>query len=885
MLKSSKIIILAVFSLFFCSEFAMGNSFQSKILLAEDWKVQSSSLVKEKGEVISTANYQPTGWYLAHLPATVLAVLVKNKVYPDPYFGMNLHKIPGNWPVGLDISMLPMPPFSPFRNSWWYWKEFEIPKNWKGKKIWLHFNGINFRADIWLNGKKIANSSQVAGTYRLFEFEVSKWINFEGKNVLAVEVFPPKHHDLALTWVDWNPSPPDRNMGIWKEVYLSASGPVAIRHPYVITELELPSLKKAHLTVIAELINASDKEINGILYGEIGKITFSQKISLKAEERKEIAFTPEKYPQLNIFNPKLWWPYELGKPYLYSLKLWFKYGGKISDQTSIRFGIRKIESELTPEGYRLFKVNGKKILVKGAGWAPDMLLRFNPERLKAQILYVKNMHLNTIRLEGKLESDLFYDLCDEQGILVIAGWCCCHQWEWWNKWDDEDYIVAKASMTDQIKRLRSHPCILSFWYGSDNPPPPDVEKMYIEVLKKCRWQNPYQSSATSKPTVLTGKTGLKMTGPYEYVPPVYWYEDKKRGGAFGFNTETSPGPAPPVIESLKMFLPPEHLWPPDQYWNYHCGRGMFGNLKVFNKALEKRYGPAKDLEDYERKAQAMTYEAQRAMFEAYRRNKFTSTGVIQWMLNDAWTSMIWHLYDYYLRPVGGFYGTQKACEPVHILYAYDDHSAWIANALEKSFSNLTAKVEIYNFDMNKKFSSSKTVNLAPNSIVKVVKIPQIDNLSETYFISLHLKDGKGNIISRNFYWLSKREDKLRWPLSQWYYTPISQYADLKMLQNLAPAQIKAKGELKIKNQWAEVKIALENISPNLAFMLRLSLYNRQNQKEILPVFWKENYISLLPGEKRNISARFWQKELKNSSLLLKIKGWNVKEKNYVISLR
>ncbi len=843
--------------------------------LAQGWQVQSSIQVKESGEVISRLDYEAKGWYSAKVPGTVLAVLVENQVYPEPNFGINLQKIPGSWFYPLDVSIMRMPLFSPFRKPWWYRKEFLIPGEWAGKRIWLNFKGINFRAELWLNGKKLADKTQFAGTFRRFQFEITDWAKPGKRNALAVKIYPPKHRDLSFTWVDWNPSPPDRNTGIWQEVYLKATGPVVISSVQVIPKLALDTLNQAELSIYLELANLSPRQIKGELKGEIEKINFSLPVSLKPGEKKEVVILPEDFPQLKIKNPRLWWPYQLGTPELYQLRLAFKINRSISDQSWVRFGIREISSELTPEGYRLFKINGKPILIKGAGWAPDLMLRYDPARLRAQIQYVKNLNLNTIRLEGKLESDLFYQLCDEEGILVIAGWCCCHHWERWSKWDEEDYQIAEASLRDQLKRLRNHPCLLSFWYGSDNPPPPRVEEIYLRVFKECRWQNPYQSSATAKPTEFMGATGLKMTGPYEYVPPVYWYQDKKRGGAWGFNTETSPGPAPPLIDSLKQFLPREKLWPVNFYWNYHCGRGMFANLRVFNQALSKRYGAPKDLKDYERKAQATSYEAERAMFEAYRRNKYHSTGVIQWMLNDAWTSMIWHLYDYYLRPVGGFYGTQKACEPVHIFYAYDDHSVYLANASSKEFKNLRAQAGIYDFGLCRKFFQEKLIDLPADGVKRVLVLPEPEGISSTYFLRLWLRDDSGRILSENFYWLSTKKDELNWAFSQWHYTPIKSYADFTLLETLPLLKLEAELKFKKFTEQGWVRVKLKNPSSNLGFLVRLRLVNKTGQ-EILPVFWQENYVSIFPEEERVISGWFWLKDLKEQAPRLLVEGWNIK---------
>jgi len=854
----------------------------SKFMLTDNWQLQSSARVREKGEALSQPGFKGGKWYPATVPNTVLAVLTANNVYPDPYFGMNLAEIPGNFPKPFDTYGSVRSPFSPFRKPWWYRTEFTVPAEFQGKRITLNFDGINFCANVWLNGKKIADAREMAGAFRRFQFEVTNLVQAGKPNALAVEVFQPGRKDLAITWVDWNPAPPDRDMGIWKEVYLTASGPVDLSSPAVLTRLEIPALDQAHLTVIAEANNLTDQEVSGILKGAIGEIKFSQEVKLAARENQLVIFLPGKFPELNLSKPRLWWPAQLGPQNLYDLEMEFEVGGEVSDTQAIKFGIREINSEFTKEGYRLFKINGKKILIRGAGWASDMMLRYDPERLLAEIRYVKEMNLNTIRLEGKLESDKFYEITDREGILVMPGWCCCDHWERWARWDQADYTVSNGSEKDQCQRLRSHPSVFVWLNGSDNPPPYDVEKMYLDTLDSCQWPNPVVSSATQQVAQYSGPSGVKMTGPYEWVPPPYWYVDTKHGGAWGFNTETSPGPAVPPIESLKKMIPEDHLWPIDKYWNYHSGRGGFGQVKVFTRAIDQRYGPAQDVEDYAKKSQAMTYEGERAMFEAFGRNKYVSTGVIQWMLNTAWPGMIWHLYDYYLLPGGGYFGTQRACEPLHIQYGYDDNSVSIVNSYYQDFSGLKAIIKVYNFDLSEKFSKEQTLNMAEDSSVKVLAIPEISGLSTTYFLKLELKDADGKLISSNFYWLSTKPDLLQSfaTLVPSPYTPTRSFTDLTELQKLPEVELRASARFEKVGEEGKATVSIENPSENLAFMVRLKINQGKAGEEILPVFWSDNYFSLLPGEKREIIGKYYLKDQGGSEPILEVDGWNIATKTY-----
>ena len=877
-----------------CISAALASSAQTpsstQLLLREGWTIQSSADVSAPGELVSTPGYAPSGWYRAVMPSTVIAALVRQRAFPDPYVGTNLRTIPGTtYAVGSGFSNLPMPPGSPFRVPWWFRTLFQVPQEYAGKTVWLHFSGINYRASVWLNGRQIASADKMVGAWRVFEFDVTRLVTPGHTSTLAVEISPPQPDDLAITFVDWNPLPADKDMGIWRDVYLVASGPVALRFPQVISKLDLPSLDKAHLTVTAELHNATDQPVDGILKGKIESLEFSQPVSLPPQGSQVVNFSPDKFPQLNLSHPRVWWPYDLGPQNLYNLDISFETSGKFSDAQTLTFGIREISADLDANDHRLFRINGKNILIRGAGWTFDMLLRTDPSRQDAELKYVKDMHLNTVRLEGKLEDEHFLEVCDREGILVQAGWCCCDHWERWKDWKDEDYVVSAESLKDQIRRLRSHACLLDWLNGSDGPPVEKVEATYVQILKALNWPNPYQSSASAKTTSLTGKTGLKMTGPYEYVAPSYWLLDKEAGGAHGFNTETSPGPAVPPVESLKRMLPYDHLWPIDSTWDYHAGGGAFRDIHVFTEALNKRFGQATSLEDYAEKAQVLAYEGERAMFEAYGRNKYTSTGVIQWMLNNAWPSMIWHLYDYYLRPGGSYFGAKKGCEYLHVQYSYDDQSIGVVNSYYQTFPQMKVAAKLYNLDMSLKFSQDVTLDVGPDSTNQALTLPAVADLSRTYFLRLELSDASGKSVSSNLYWLSTQPDVLDWERSTWYVTPTKTFSDLTALQTLPKVDVQATAESDMNGEDGTTRITVKNPSNNLAFFVHFKVIGRggrfsfgeeggRGDDEVLPILWSDNYVSLLPGEKRQITATYAKRSLRSGKPVVVVDGWNIVSK-------
>ena len=849
-----------------------GRAESNRTVLERGWRIQSSAKVSQEGAALSKPGVDTHTWIPATVPTTVVGALVTNGQFKDPYVAMNLRDIPGTtYPIGAVFARQPMPLDSPYRAAWWYRIEFPTPAAPADGRQWLHFDGINYRANVWLNGIQIASTRDIAGAYRRYEFDVTSALRRDGANALAVEIFAPLENDLGINWVDWNPTPPDKDMGLWRPVYLTSSGPIALRHPYVLAKLNAPRYDEADLTLVADLWNATAAPQQATLRGTAGGIPFSQQVSLAANERRTVRIAADAVPGLKMRAPRLWWPYRMGAQNLYDAAFEVLSGGTVSDRQDFRFAIREATSELTKEGHRLFRINGRPILIRGGGWSQDMLERpMSSDTLRAHLRYVREMGLNTIRQEGKLETDEFYDLADEQGILVMPGWCCCDQWELWNQWTIENYTVGPDSLRDQLLRLRNHPSIFVWLNGSDKPPIAAIERKYLQIEDEVDWNRPTLSSAAEADGPVSGPSGVKMRGPYEYVPPSYWLTDTKNGGAYGFATEISPGPAVPPLESLEAMLTPAHLWPIDHVWNYHAGGGEFKTVDVFTTALEARYGKAADAADYARKAQALAYEGERAMFEGYARNKYRSTGVIQWMLNNAWPSIIWHLYDYYMRPGGGYFGTKKACEPIHVQYSYDDRSIAIVNDTQQAVRAVTVSASVLDFSLKTRFTREATVDLDADAVARPIALPSLPDLTTTYFLRLSARDSAGKILSTNFYWLSTKPSVLDWTKTQWYYTPVSRHADLTMLGTLPATTLRATLR---PGEAGHAVVRLQNTGAALAFQIHLKLVDQASGDEYLPVYWEDNYFELLPGETRDIAVEY--AGASGSAPALVLDAWNV----------
>jgi exo-1,4-beta-D-glucosaminidase len=863
----------------FCMFFLLGLPLclraASTTPLQDGWRLQSACRLQAGGDAIAAKGFSTDGWLVVSVPSTVLAAQAAAGAVPDPYFGLNLRSIPGtSYPVGQNFSNLPMPADSPYHCGWWYRTEFGRPATAGQERFWLRFGGINYRAEIWVNGHKIADFKTVAGAYRTYEFDVTDLLKPGKDNVLAVETFAPTEKDLGINWVDWNPCPPDKDMGLWGAVDLVSTGAVALRSPMAVTHFHDSTLADADLTVYAELHNATGSPIKGIVSGTAVGAHFEQPVELAAHEDRTVVFSPEKFPVLRLRNPQPWWPRQMGEPHLEHLTMSFSAEGRQMDEKSVEFGVREITSELTVDGFRLFRVNGKPILIRGAGWSQDMLLRPDGRRLREQFRMVRDMNLNTIRLEGKLETDEFFHLADEQGILVMLGWCCCDHWEQWKTWTDEDLSIATASLRSQILRLRQHPSLLVWLNGSDNPPPADVEQAYLKVEDETHWPNPVLSSASSTPTTVTGESGVKMNGPYDYVAPSYWYVDQKNGGAFGFNTETSPGPAIPSLASREKFLADPQAWPPTADWSLHNGGGEFASLNVFNEAMGAMYAQPHSAADYERLSQTMEYDSERAMFESYSKNKYFSTGVIQWMLNNAWPSMIWHLYDYYLEADAGYFATKKACEPVHVQYSYDDRTVVVVNSTYQSVAGLHATVRVHNVAWKQLYSAEASLHMAGDSAQRVMTIPEslYSGDERIFLIDLMLTNAAGELISRNFYWVPGTLTAFDWPKTDFTHTPALRHEDLTALASLPAASVHSDAVIEKTAAGRVIHLRLVNGPQALAFQLHAAVRTPAGGL-IAPVYWSDNWIELDPGESTTLTADL--PDDAGDAPVVRLEGWNI----------
>jgi exo-1,4-beta-D-glucosaminidase len=844
-----------------------------RISLKENWLVQSSVKANLPGSVISGMILDTTGWFKAAVPSTIMGVLTGNGLYPDIFMADSLKNVNPK----------------PFEASWWYRTRFELPGLKDGQHVMLHFDGISYSANIWLNGKMVASRDSVYGTFRTFGFDITGLLK-SSFNVLAVEVFSQEPGDFGLGFVDWNPPPADNNMGIWRDAFLDITGDVGINNTVVRTNKLTEDLGEASLSVITELVNHSSREVSGKLIGKSEDFSFSIPVQLKAGERKEISLTESEVKQLRVIEPKLWWCNNMGDPYLYNLNLRFVSNDAVSDVKDIPFGIRTVESYMNPAGHKGFKLNGKEVLIRGAGWTDELFLRDTPERTEIQIQYVKHMNLNTVRFESFWgTSGNIYSLCDKYGLLVMVGWSC--QWEWPNylgKDCDEfggiksesDMSLIVKSLGDQILYLRNHPSVIVWLVGSDMIPRPALETKYKDLIARID-NRPYLAAASKRKSEISGPTGVKMNGPYNYVGPAYWYVDTVNGGAFGFNTETGPGPQIPVMESLVKMIPEDKLWPVNEMWNFHCNPSKsFGSLDIFNGALNQQYGRPSNLANYLLKSDVQSYDALRAMFEAFRVNRPNSTGIIQWMLNSAWPSFYWQLYDYYLLPTASYYAARKANAPLQIIYNYGDRNLYVVNETLKKQDKLKARIRMTDLSGKQLLSEELMLSSDGNSTQKIFSIPASQGFC---FLALELLNDRNESLADNFYSLPARPEEYAWDKTEWYYTPLKTPADYKPLNYAAPAAVEIVSNHTLVNQETVVEVKLTNSSEKPAFFICLTLKDKDN-KTLFPVFWDDNFISLLPGDSRTYRCTIPASHTLAGEISLVVSGWNLKEQNLKIAL-
>lgn len=818
------------------------------------WQMQYAGKVEAGGERIATEEYRTNGWYKATVPGTVLTTLVDNHVYPDPNYGEN--------------SRPQLIPASLAETSVWYRTEFQVPARYAGLHVWLHFDGINYSAAVWVNGKPVGT---IRGAFLRGEFDITKAIRPGAIMVIAVLISPQPHpgipheHTLrngvgrnggvtaldgptflsTIGW-DWLPAVPDRDTGLWRKVWLSTSGPVVIRDPQVTADLTVPGFETAAINATATLQNVSSKEETGVLRGSIGNIHFSRRITLAAHASQTIAFDRFTDAKLLLHHPRLWWPNGYGPQNLYTVRFTFEIDGEISEEEDVTFGIRKITYSLPSTPALAFVVNGVPIFIRGGDWGLDDSMKRIPfERLDAQIRMHKLAGLNMIRnWVGQSTSEEFFELCDKYGILV---------WDEFfqpNPNDGSDPLDLKTyieNVRDTVLRYRNHPSIALWCARNEGNPPKEIDLALRTMLADLDPTRLYQANSSDGRSV-------RSHGPYRWrVPRDYYWLDE------GFKTETG-SMSIPTLESIQGMMPEKDWNTINDDWAEHDFAAGAASGDLYPGIIDERYGLIENIADFVRKSQLANYEAFHAMFEGRNAEMFhPATGVLTWMSNPAHPSFVWQLYHYDLEPNASYFAVKNASEMIHVQLNQITGMVQVVNNLPAALvgSNVRAQV----FDLNGKLASEQRfpVNIAPSSVTDIGEIVYHEPLSHVFFVRLELTRANGELLSRNFYWLEfpERTDHFA------------------ILNTMANVRLSMTGTRIDKNGTSTIKVALDNPTPNIALMVHLQLRNQTTGARVLPVYYDDNYVSLVGKENRIITIQCATADLKGSPALVVLDGWNV----------
>jgi exo-1,4-beta-D-glucosaminidase len=872
------------------ASFARTEAEPASLELSQGWKLASERDLPGPidGAALSAAGYDDTGWHaVRHMPSTVLQTLQDDNVYPDVYLGTNLRdRVPADL----------------YRQQWWYRTTFTAPAG--HSTYTLQFPGINYRAEIWLNGHMLADSRRIVGMYSAHELNATRAIRPGQPNTLAVRVTPEQALqdrdgvELADSWWDWINwrgigYPPtgkdvaagtsfvaDRNAGIWKPVYLRVSGAVTLGTAAVTTELPLPRTDSARLTIYADARNDSARTIRGVVRARISRaskpgVEVEQPVTLSPGEDLQVQFDAEDFPALTLSDPDLWWPYTLGRPDLYDLTLEFRQYDRVVDVSHQRFGIRSVQQfrdgderfpELGRGGSFYLKVNGRDFRVRGATYTPDLLFKFDPDRETAILGYVRDLGLNMIRLEGKFPGEHLLQTADDLGIPVMYGWMCCNQWEKWDQWDDEDRRVARDSLRSQIDALKPHASAFVWANGSDGRPPEEVLTQYHAILSEAHWPNATVDTVSSVNLGDDGEPmwdGIQMAGPYSWRPPSYWFSGRY-AATRGASAEQGDNEHIPPFASLKQFIPADKLWPVNDTWYFHAGSDNHNErLDSIRTAVGRRYGVPRSAQEFARKAQLAHYESTRAQFEAFAAGGWdTHKMTIYWMLNNHWPSFFGNLFDYYLRPGGAYYGAKKGLQPLSVVfdsYATGDRAQariTVVNQSPHDQRDLRARVRVYDLNGNLRDDRvARGIVVGANGALQVMTLPREALDSRVFFVRCELTDAAGAVIADNVYWQSQRNDDVGDTLNDTaFQLKQLSWADLTPLSSMPRAPLEVTARRTGAEGGRAVVMRLTNRTRRISFFQRAEVLSTRDGDEILPIEYSDNYVTVFPGESVTLRA-------------------------------
>jgi len=903
------------------------------------WEVQSSAVATQTGAQISTPGFNTSTWLPvasddAGAPGTEIQALAQNGKCPGDtalqpvnqsssspnsvFFSTNMQSCYGFMSkVGADT-------VAQFSVPWWWRADF-TPNMAPGQVATLIVNGVIGSANVWVNGQQVATSSTVAGAYTRFSFNITGLVR-PGTNSLAIEVNPNNPAAMfTLDDVDWNQIPPDNNTGIQFPVQLAVDGALSDGNAHVV-ENNTADLSSSALTVKTDITNHTSSSQTGTVTvtitppGNGAPITVNQAVTIPASTTQTVTFSPSAFPALTIANPQVWWPYQMGAQPLYTLATSVSQNSAVLDSTSETFGIRNVTSSLVgssagePSGARAFKINGVPIVIRGGGFSPNIFLHYSAADIAKQIALMKNMGVNTVRLEGHIMPPDFFEQMDQAGMLVNAGYQCCDAWELQSSGltTSADFQIMQNSALTIGQNLRNHPSVFSFQW-SDLPPTAQQESVSLAAFSQADFTDPIISSAEYSSSPQLGVSGQKE-GPYDWVPPDYWYDtthfdtndstQTNAGGSWGYDSEQSAGDTVPTLDSLNRFMSAgdlSNLWQNTKANQYHlnyeprCKTGYsFGTLCRFDTALSSRYGSWSSLAAYVEEAQAQGYENTRAQFEAFidhaNNTPLPSTGTIYWQMNKGWPSLLWTLYGSDGDQAGSYFGVQEANRSLHAMYALDNGTVTLDNLGSTTQSGLSVEAKVYSLAGTVlDDQTASNITLTGQQVLNRVLTPKVPagNPVQVYFVELLLKRS-GTLIDRNVYWLSTQPDAVNWTktLGQPQGT-LSQYASLQSLQTLPQSSISATASTASQPgpdgaDRATTVTVTNTSSSTVAFLLRADVrrgtasgQELSGDNELQSSIWQGNDITLFPGESQTLTVTWNSADLQGATPVVSLSGWNV----------
>jgi hypothetical protein len=825
------------------------------VAISTGWQLQDAAKVPQAGAEVSAAAFKTEGWYTATVPGTVLTTLVNNHVYPEPLHGEN------NRPEIIPESLA--------RTSYWYRTLIDVPKQYKGQRIWLNFEGINYSSAIWVNGAQVGTTR---GAFVRGIFDITANVKPGKKAVLAVLVAPQPHpgisHEHTLTnglglnggetaidgptflctigW-DWIPAIRDRDTGIWQKVFLSATGPVVVKDPLVTTDLPLPRTDSTDIGVQATVENVSDQPVSGELAGTVGSFSFGKPVTLAPHSSQIVRFDSKASPVLHVDHPPLWWPNGYGPQNLLKLHLSFNVKKEVSDSRDVSFGVRKITYSVPGTDTLTISVNGVPIFIRGGDWGLDEALKRIPrERLDAQIHMHQLANMNLIRnWVGQSTGEDFYELCDKYGILIWDEFFQPNPSDGPNPTDLDTYV---ANVRDKILRYRNHPSIALWCARNEGFPPPEIDAVLRKLMDELEPTRRYQPSSTDG-------AGVRSGGPYHWRTPRAFY----RVTDDYFKTETG-SVSVPTLESIQGMMPKKDWEIIGDDWAEHDLAKGAQQGDQYPMILAARYGKVANLADFVRKAQLMNYEAFRAMYEGRNAQMFhPTTAVITWMSNPAQPSFVWQIYHYDLEPNASLFAVKKAGEMVHIQFNEATSEVQVINNTPEAMTGAVAHVSIYNLDGTVASEHDTPVDAPASSAASFGTLELPAAVSSVHFIKLDLKDAQGKLISSNFYWHALPEHP----------------DDLADLGNLPAVTLDAQVASSDADGRRLITVTLHNPASHIALTAHLQLRQAKSGERVLPVFASDNYISLVPNETRTITLDADASALNGEDALVVVDGWNV----------